>query len=194
MKLSIDLKVASSQEWIDAVLNDFESFLKDHADCERKASGMAQHMIAKYPNRTEIIPGLIDLALEEMEHFRDVYEVMESQGIQLNHSIPKDLYMEALLKLRKSDVDGRFLDQLLIGSVVECRGAERFRLVSENLENEDLARFYKRLWTSEAKHGHIFVKWALNYFEERKVYKRLEWWMEQEAEIIQNLEVKSALH
>ncbi len=61
-------------------------------------------------------------------------------------------------KLRKSDVDGRFLDTLLLGSVIECRGAERFKMVADHIEDEDMAKFYKRLWTSEAKHGHIFRK------------------------------------
>lgn len=194
MKLSIDIRSNSSQEWLDCVLNDFDSFLKDHADCERKASGMAQHLVAKYPNRIEIIPGLIDLMIEEMEHFRDVYEVMEKKGVSLNHSMQPDLYVNQLLALRKSDVEGRFLDQLLLGSVVECRGAERFRLVAENIQDEYLAKFYKRLWTSEAKHGHIFVKWALNYFDEKKIYDRLEFLMEEETRILKNLPIKAALH
>ena len=93
MKFRIDLKVSSKQEWVDAVMQDFDSFLQDHADCERKASGMALSLVAKYPNRTEIIPELIDTSVEELEHFRDVYEIMQKRGLQLNHSIPKDVYI-----------------------------------------------------------------------------------------------------
>ena len=194
MKLSIDIKSSSSPEWIQAVINDFESFLKDHADCERKASGMAQHLIAKYADRTAIIPGLIDLMIEEMEHFRDVYDLMQSKNISLNKNMVPDAYVNALQKLRKSDVDGRFMDTLLLGSVIECRGAERFKMIAYNIEDEEMAKFYKRLWTSEAKHGHIFVKWAINYFDEKTVYDRLDWLMDKESEIIKNLPIKSALH
>jgi len=194
MKLNYDIACASSQEWIDAVMNDFDAFLQDHADCERKASAMAMSFVAKYPDRKEIIPELIEIGIEELEHFQQVYELMESRGIALQHSIGEDPYLKALLKLCHSGRTERFLDRLLIASVVETRGAERFRMVSEAQSDPDLHRFYKILWASEAKHGHVFVKMALNYFEEKNVYDRLAWWIEKEAEIINNLEIRAALH
>lgn len=88
----------------------------------------------------------------------------------------------------------RFLDRLLVASVVETRGAERFRMVAEAQSEPELIRFYKNLWTSEAKHGHLFVKMALLYFDEKTVYSRLRWWVKEEAEIIDNLPIRSALH
>ncbi|MEM9918798.1 MAG: tRNA-(ms[2]io[6]A)-hydroxylase [Bacteroidota bacterium] len=194
MKLNLDLSVASSQEWIDTVMADFNSFLQDHADCERKASATAMSLVAKYPDRTEIIPELIDTAVEELEHFQQVYAVMAKRGIQLAHSIPGDPYIKGLIKKMHSGIEERFLDRLLIGSVVETRGAERFKMVANALEDEELKRFYKMLWTSEAKHGHIYVKMALHYFDESKVYDRLNWWNEQEGEILNGLEVRAALH
>jgi len=194
MKLNLDLATASKPEWISAVMNDFDSFLQDHADCERKASAMAMSFVAKYPDRTEIIPDLIDTGIEELEHFQSVYELMEERGIQLQHSIGKDPYLEGLLKRCHSGRLERFLDRLLIASVVETRGAERFKLVAEALQDEKLKRFYKTLWVSEAKHGHLFVKMALNYFDKEMVYNRLEWWVQQEAEVLEGLEIRSALH
>jgi len=86
------------------------------------------------------------------------------------------------------------MDRLLIASVVETRGAERFRLVSEAQTDNEMHRFYKILWASEAKHGHVFVKMALNYFDEKTVYDRLAWWIEREGEIIESLEIRAALH
>lgn len=194
MKLNLDVKVASSQAWIDAVMSDFDSFLQDHADCERKASAMAMSFVAKYPDRKEIIPDLIATGIEELEHFQSVYELMASRGIPLSHSIGEDPYVKALLKLCHSGRNERFLDRLLIASVVETRGAERFRLVSEAQKDPEMHRFYKILWASEAKHGHMFVKLALNYFPQVQVYSRLEWWIDRESEIIQQLEIRSALH
>lgn len=194
MKLNLDVKTKSSQAWIDAVMNDFDSFLKDHADCERKASSMAMSLVAKYPNRLEIIPELIETGVEELEHFRDVYEIMEKRGITLNHSIPEDLYVKRLIKKCHSGIEERFLDRLLIASVVETRGAERFKMVADALEDPEMKKFYKRLWTSEAKHGHIFVKMALHYFPEDKVYERLEYWIDIESEVLEGLEIKAALH
>ena len=194
MKLNLDLAVPSKKEWLDAVLNDFPAFLQDHADCERKASAMAMSFVAKYPDRTEILPELIETAVEELEHFQQVYQLMESKGIQLQHSIGEDKYVKALIKQCHSGREERFLDRLLIASVLETRGAERFRLVAEALEDGDLQKFYKMLWVSEAKHGHIFVKMALNYFPEEQVYSRLEWWVDREAEAIEGLEIRAALH
>lgn len=194
MKLNLDVAIASKQEWLDAVMNDFDSFLQDHADCERKASAMAMSFVAKYPDRTEIIPELIETGIEELEHFQQVYEIMQSRGIQLNHQITEDLYVKRLIKQCHSGRLERFMDRLLIASIVETRGAERFRMVAENLEDPELQKFYKVLWTSEAKHGHIFVKMALHYFPEEDVYKRLEWWVQRESEIIEGLEIKAALH
>ena len=194
MKLNLDISVPSKPEWVEAVMNDFNTFLQDHADCERKASAAALSLVAKYPNRTAIIPDLIDTAVEELEHFQQVYALMEKRGVQLLPSMPEDPYIKGLMKRMHSGIEERFLDRLLIGSVFETRGAERFRLIEEALDDPDLKRFYKMLWTSEAKHGHIYVKMALEYFPREKVYDRLNWWIEEEGEVVNQLEIRPALH
>lgn len=173
---------------------DFDSFLQDHANCERKASNMAMSLVAKYPDRLEIIPELIETAVEELEHFRDVYAVMQEKGIPLSKELTKDEYVNGLLNLLRPASDERFMDRLLLGSVIECRGAERFRLVWEALPEGELKKFYHRLWASEAKHGNIFVKMALNYFDKDVVYKRLDELVQAEAPILQALPLKAALH
>ncbi len=194
MKFSIELVSESSKEWVEAVMNDFDSFLQDHADCERKASAMAMSFVAKFPNRVEIIPELIETAVEELEHFQQVYQIMESRGVQLPAKMGQDLYVKELVDHCKSDVEGRFLDRLLLASIVECRGAERFRLVYENLEEGDLKKFYHNLWASEAKHGNIFVKMALNYFDEKSVYDRLNELNIIESKVLAKQPIKAALH
>jgi len=194
MKKRLDVTCDSSEEWLTAVLNDFDTFLQDHANCERKASSMAMSFVAKFPDRTEIIPELIETAVEEMEHFRDVYKLMEQRGILLTHSIPQDDYINALLKLLRSGREERFMDRLIMASLVETRGAERFRKIYEALEDPDLKKFYHQLWASEARHGEIFVDMALNYFPEQDVYDRLNKMIDQEAKIIQELPIKPALH
>lgn len=194
MKLSIDLACASSPEWVEAVLADFDSFLQDHANCERKASSMAMSLVAKYPDRLEILPELIETAIEELEHFRDVYAVMEERGITLTKEMTQDMYVKGLLTLLRSDTMERFMDRLLLASVIECRGAERFKLIWEALPEGELKKFYHRLWASEAKHGNIFVKMALNYFDNDAVYKRLDELVAAEAPILQALPLKAALH
>ena len=194
MKANIDIAIPSPQAWIDCVMNDFDLFLIDHADCERKASAMAMSFVAKYPDRLEIIPELIDTAIEELEHFKMVYEIMQAKSLTLPASMAEDPYIKHLIKFCHSGRLERFLDRLLIASIAETRGAERFRLVAEHLEDENLKKFYKMLWTSEAKHGHIYVKMALNYFPSDQVYSRLNYWRDIESEVIVNLEIRPALH
>jgi len=194
MKLNLDIIAPSKPEWIEAVMGDFNAFLQDHADCERKASSMAMSFVAKYPDRLEIIPELIETAVEELEHFQSVYKLMQSRGVALPSSMGEDPYVKKLINQCHSGRNERFLDRLLIASVLETRGAERFKLVAEAQKEEELARFYKMLWVSEAKHGHIFVKMALNYFPKEQTYDRLSWWIEREAIAIDELEIRPALH
>ena len=194
MQFRIDLTVETKIEWVNVVLDDFDVFLQDHADCERKASAMALSLVAKYPNRVEIIPELIDTSIEELEHFRDVYEIMQEKGIQLSHKIEQDIYVKQLLGNCRSGRQERFMDRLLLASLVETRGAERFRLLYENLDKDSLKDFYHRLWASEARHGEVFVKMALTYFDEREIYDRLERMKEAEGKILNGLPIRPALH
>jgi len=195
MKYSLELAATTRPEWTQTVMSDFPAFLRDHADCERKASAMAMSFVAKYPDRTEIIPELIETGVEELEHFRQVYAHMAKRGIRLAREIAEDPYIKKLLALCRTDPLHRFLDRLLLASIIECRGAERFRLVCNAIENDaELKEFYHHLWTLEAKHGNIFVKMALTYFDERNVYSRLKELNEAEGRIVETLKLRPALH
>ncbi len=194
MNLSIDLQYRSSEEWLKMVLNDFDAFLIDHANCERKASAMAMGLVAKYPDRKEIVPELIETAIEELEHFQSVYALMEKRGIALPPAMEKDEYISDLFIHLRNNVEHRFIDRMLLASVVECRGAERFQMICEGLEDKELKQFYKMLWASEAKHGNIFVKMLFHYFDEKEIYARLHELVEIEASVMKALPLRAALH
>ena len=194
MKLSIDLEYQTPKEWGDYVWKDFNSFLQDHADCERKASSMAMSFVAKCPDKILIIPELRETALEELEHFKLVYQLMAKRNVQLISSMPKDLYIESLIALCRSTPAERLLDRMMLASIIECRGAERFKLVAESAQEEEIKKFYKMLWTSEAKHGNIFVKLALHYWPENTVMERLVYLNHKEGEICESLPWRFALH
>ncbi len=190
---SIDLKCATDPAWVQTILNDFDAFLADHANCERKASALAMSLIVRYPDRTRIIPELISIAREELQHFEQVYDLMRERGVPLLKDSP-DPYVNALIKLMRHGYDDRFIDQLLVSSVVESRGAERFRIIAEALTDEKLKTFYDDLWKAELKHGHQFVAMALEYYESELIYPRLDELMEAEAAIIGQLEWRASLH
>ena len=194
MKLSPELKFETPPDWTKAVMSDFNSFLQDHADCERKASAMAMSLVAKCPDKVTIIPWLIETAVEELDHFQKVYAVMEQRGVRLMSDMKPDLYIKRLLDHSRPRPEDRLLDRLLMVSIIECRATERFRLVAEALEDEDLKVFYKMLWTTEAKHGNIYVKMALEYYPKEEVSKRLEELVDIEADICKALPLRAAVH
>src|SRR5437773_9729022 len=99
MKYSLELAVATRPEWVRTVRGDFPAFLQDHADCERKASAMSMSFVAKYPDRVEILPELIETAIEELSHFQQVYSLMEKRGIRLSREMTQDNYIKNLIDL-----------------------------------------------------------------------------------------------
>lgn len=194
MKLSPELEYKTPKQWVEVVMNDFDSFLQDHADCERKASAMAMSFVAKCPDKTIIIPELIETALEELQHFQQVYTIMQKRGVALRKEMKVDTYIEELMKCVCTTPEERLLDRMLLASIIECRGAERFKMVEEALHDIELKKFYKELWTSEAKHGNAFVKMALEYYPDEEVYIRLKELVKKEAEICSRLPFLAALH
>jgi tRNA-(ms[2]io[6]A)-hydroxylase len=190
---SIDLLLATHPDWVNVVLADFDAFLQDHANCERKASALAMSLVVKHPDRTRILPTLIALAQEELEHFRQVYELMVSRGLELVKDV-QDPYVNQLMACMRHGREPRFLDRLLVSSLVECRGAERFGIIANALDDEGLKAFYTALWKAETKHGHQFVDMALKYADPQTTQTRLRELAEQEAEIVQRLEWRASLH
>src|SRR5256885_13294337 len=143
MKYSLESAAATRPQWVKTVLSNFPAFLQDHADCERKASAMAMSFVAKYPDRLEILPELIATGIEELEHFQKVYAHMQKRGIRLAKEMTEDLYIKSLINLCHTDPLNRFLDRLLLASIIECRGAERFRLVCQTIQGDDeMKEFY----------------------------------------------------
>ena len=190
---SIELQSVTPPEWIATVLDDFDTFLIDHSNCERKANALLMSMIAKYPDRSKIIPQLIELALEELEHFAEAYAFMEKRGLQLGKDEP-DPYVNQLLAQARHGRDERFIDRMLISSVIERRGSERFRIVAENVADPELAEFYERLWKSEVKHAHVFVLMLHKEYDPEVIDARLAEITALEAEICAGLELRPALH
>jgi tRNA-(ms[2]io[6]A)-hydroxylase len=190
---SIDLIYSTPSEWTETALSDFDHFLVDHANCERKASALAMSFVVRYPDKLKIIPDLIDLAKEELEHFAETYQLMRARGLELAKD-EQDPYVNELLKHARTGLHQRFIDRMLISSIVESRGAERFGLVAAAHPEAEIRSFYDRLYKAELKHAHVFVKMLLEYVDEDTVYSRLHELNETEAEIVERLPWRAALH
>src|SRR5260370_12272773 len=140
----LQLRQPTPEEWVHAVLSDFDSFLLDHAACERKASATALTFALHYPDRPELVSSMIELAREELEHFHTIYKEMETRGVQLAADT-KDPYVNRMRQGLRKQPDLYFLDRLLVASVIEARGCERFRLLSLALPTVRLKEMYSRL-------------------------------------------------
>ena len=193
MSLKLALKKSSSEKWLQEVLTNFSAFLIDHAANERKASSLAISLALHYRDRHELVTKMADLAVEELNHYRQVIKLMQSRNI-VQTPDKKDPYIGQLQDHTKKGSDAFFLDRLLIAAVVEARGAERFGLLGAALTDPQLSGFYRSLAISEAKHHELFSELALTYFPEEQVSARLEEWLEIEATIIEGLPVSGRLH
>jgi len=190
---NIHLESASSDDWLHCVLLNFDEFLIDHAANERKASSMAMSLVAHYPDKKKLVSSMIDLAVEELNHFRQVMRLLEDRNLIVTAD-EKDPYVNEMRTHVRKGPEEYFLDRLLSGAVIEARGEERFRRISESLEDEKLKNFYSRLAISERGHHELFVKLANTYFEHNLVSERLDEWLTIEEKIIRNLPIRSRLH
>ena len=189
----LKLKYKTPSSWTDAVIESFDEFLIDHAAAEKKASGMANSMLSHYPDKLEIVRAMMDLAIEEMCHFREVVKIMLSRGVMLGADA-KDHYVLQLRDLMRKGTDVYMLDRLLIGGVIEARGCERFGLVAKALPEGELKQFYVAITESESRHENLFVDLAKHYFTDQEIHTRLDEILTQEAEICANLPIRAALH
>jgi len=188
------LKYSSKQQWIDLVLSDFDSFLKDHAACERKAAAMANSTAASAQDKPLLVEKMIDLAIEEMHHFKQVVKLLHEKNLCLDND-EKDPYIHGLRKFIRNNISGFLLiDKLLMAAVVEARGAERFGVIAKALPNGRLKDFYIAITVSEAKHYELFIDLAKNYYPSEEVDLRFKDWVDFDAEIMQQIPLRAKLH
>ena len=192
--MELKLKYITPIEWAHQAVKDIDSFLQDHADAERKVANMCLSLIAKYPNRIEIIDELIQISVEELLHFKQVYELIRYRGHQLNGVFQKDPYIKGVMSIVRSGSEELFMDRLIIASIAELRGSERFKLIGEVIDDPKISKFYTNLYVQELEHINSFIKMAKCYFDSEVVDKRTEEILIKEAEVSANLPWRSAIH
>lgn len=190
---SFDLITETDPRWIKTVMQDFDSFLIDHAANERKAAALAMSMVAHYPDKPDIVREMIDLAMEEMAHFREVIKIMLKKGL-IQSRDETSSYISKFMKLIRKDPENYLLDRLLMFSIVEKRGAERFGLVADALTEPKIKDFYQRLTAAEGRHYLLFIKLAYKYYSKEKVSQRLEEMLLEESKIILQCPFRAAVH
>ena len=191
--MPLQLKSESSDRWLNAVLNNFDAFLLDHAANEKKAAGVALNLAAHYPDKPDLVAAMIDLAIEELSHYREVFKLVRERNLTLAAD-EKDPYVNQLRTAIRNGRQDYFLDRLLVAAIIEARGLERFTQIADALPSGALKTFYQTIYRSEARHSTLFVELAVQYYDSDQVNSRLESLLEQEANILASLTIRAALH
>jgi len=189
----VRLRADTPPGWLDAVLSDFDAFLQDHAANERKVVHSALTLAAQYPEHDALVETSIEIAREELDHFARVHALLKRRGVGLGPDGP-DPYVGAMRRLERKGTRDQLLDRLLIFSVVEARGCERFLLVARALEEPELAALYRELAGSEARHRAVYLRLCRELFGDARVASRLDALLDAEAEIVRALPLRAALH
>ena len=187
------LKAPSSEAWVDQAINNLDTILLDHSHCERKAAAAALNLMFRYPSSTELVYALTAIAQEELSHFEQVNRWLAQRNIPLAPLSPPP-YAAGLKALIRRQEPYRKLDSLLFSALIEARSHERLGLIGQHCPEPELAKFYRGLMASEARHYGAFWVLATTYFDRAVVTQRLEEMAEVESELLATLHPEPRVH
>lgn len=188
------LRLLTDPRWANIAEGNLEEILTDHAWCEQKATTNAITIITMCPEYPEIVTELLKIAQEELEHFQQVHEIIKKRGYTFGRE-RKDDYVGQLFKFIVQGTRKEYIiDRMLFAAMIEARSCERFRVLTENIKDEELKKFYKDLMISEAGHYTTFIGFARQLGDVEKVNARWEEWLDYEAEIIKSYGKKETIH
>ena len=187
----LGLRLPTDPRWVDLAGKSLEDILTDHAYCEQKAATSCISLIQRYSDREKLVSELAPIVTEEWGHFRLVLAELHKRGLKLGRQ-RKDEYVNQLIDFQQKGggVEDRLLDQLLTMALIEARSCERFKRLSEGLDDAYLRQFYRRFMESEAGHYTLFLELAETYLDKNKVRQRWEEWLKHEAAVIEKLDVR----
>lgn len=191
----LGLKLKTDPRWVNIVASNIEEILTDHAWCEQKAATNIITIITYNSEHVDLVTDLLEIAKEELEHFQMVHNIIKKRGLTLGRE-RKDHYVNELFKFMRKDGsrNDAFIDRLLFSAMIEARSCERFKVLSQNIDDKELAEFYRELMISEAGHYTTFLKFARRYSEKVDVDKRWAEWLEFEGELISNYGKSETVH
>jgi tRNA-(ms[2]io[6]A)-hydroxylase len=191
----LGLKLPTDPRWANIVEKNIEEVLTDHAFCEQKAATNAITIVVQYPELTDLVDAMLELAKEELTHFQMVHEKIKERGFVLGRE-RKDEYVNELATFMRKGYRRNIIlvDKLLFGAMIEARSCERFKVLSENVNDEDLRKFYRELMISEANHYTMFLGFARKYSGGEDVEKRWKEFLDFESAIISRYGKKETIH
>jgi len=189
----LGLKLPTDPRWVNLAEKSLEEILTDHAYCEQKAASSCISLVQIFPDREELVEAVSPIVTEEWGHFRMVLKELKKRNLKLGKQ-RNDVYVQALLKfqIKGGNRDQQLLEKLLMCALIEARSCERFRLLSEGLEDAALRSFYHEFMVSEAGHYTLFIELANTYCGKEKVKIRWQQWLDYEAEVMKKMELSGS--
>ena len=189
------LKLPTDPRWANIAEENLAEILTDHAWCEQKAATNAIGLITMLPERPDIVTELLAIAQEELDHFGQVLEIIKKRGYTFGRTRKDDYVNELVNFIQKGGHrDSLIVDKMLFAAMIEARSCERFKVLTENIKDEELVTFYRELMISEANHYTTFIGFARQLGDPETVNKRWEEWLEYEAKIIKSYGKKETIH
>ncbi|MGY5354672.1 tRNA isopentenyl-2-thiomethyl-A-37 hydroxylase MiaE [Wenyingzhuangia sp. IMCC45467] len=191
----LGLKLPTDPRWVNIAEKNIDEILIDHAHCEQKAASTAISLIVSFPEYTDLVTEMIALVKEEMSHFKLVHDRLINKGVVLGRD-RKDEYVVNLVRFfpKGGSRTTQLVHRLLYAALIEARSCERFRLLSENLVDKELAKFYRDLMVSEANHYTLFLNFARQYGDKEEVNQKWQDLLEYEAKLMKGLGTKESIH
>ncbi len=192
----LKLQLPTDPLWVKNVVeSNISELLTDHAYCEQKAASNAITLIVQNPNISELVQEMALLVQEEMDHFRRVHELIVQRGYVLGKE-RKDNYVNELAKfiIKGGNRNQQLTDRLLFSAMIEARSCERFKVLSEHVNDPELSAFYHELMISEATHYTLFIRLARKYTEDVDVDKRWNEFLAYEGQVIANYGRTERIH
>jgi tRNA-(ms[2]io[6]A)-hydroxylase len=191
----LGLKFETETSWVEVAKNGLQQLLTDHAFAEQKAASNAVSIIINYSEETELVKDMSDIAIEEMEHFRMVHNLMASRDMVLGKASKNDYALNLQKFFPKThDRTEALIHRLLVAALIEARSCERFKVFSENMQDEELSQFYRDLMVSEANHYTLFLGYARKYMDRETVDKKWQDLLAFEAEMMKTRGTIAKVH
>jgi tRNA 2-(methylsulfanyl)-N6-isopentenyladenosine37 hydroxylase len=191
--MSFELHYHTPATWAEYIVEHMDAFLLDHAACEKKASSMAMSLVAHYPDKPDLVSAMTQLAVEELIHFKEVVKIILERQLQLTPD-QKDHYVGQFRKCIRGGTEPYFIDRMLVASIIEARGHERFGLIADALTDTKLKSFYAAITASEQRHQDLFLSLIKAHAEPQIIDLRLQELLHAEAAIIAACPLRPALH
>src|SRR5437773_8985904 len=147
-------------DWLPKVLGNLPAVLVDHAHLERKAATTALNL-EKYRDLFPRVGELNSIAIEELQHFQLVLDLLQRRGIPFSEPRPSK-WISGLMRSVRNGQRHQAIDHLICCSLLEGRSCEKFQILAAGLKEIDgeLAAFYESLVESEGNHYATYLLMA----------------------------------